>query len=190
SYTGMFSQFVNIDEGILSKRSGVSREGIYIFLKNLARMQVITYVPKRRNPVVTYLEERLDERTLHISPERYNFRKDRFVQRIEAMLRYAQSGTICRSQFLLSYFGELHAPRCGHCDVCEGQNELRPGSNEFNLILEKTEALLASEPLTVSELIARSGFRPEEILKVVDWLIDHHKITRDGKMKLCWRRKD
>jgi ATP-dependent DNA helicase RecQ len=34
------------------------------------------------------------------------------------MVEYADNQLYCRSQLLLSYFGETDAATCGTCDVC------------------------------------------------------------------------
>ncbi|MBN1133219.1 MAG: RecQ family ATP-dependent DNA helicase [Bacteroidales bacterium] len=189
SYTGMFSQFVNIDEGTLARRSGLSGEGIYNFLKNLSRMQIITYVPRKRTPVVTYLEERLDERNLHISPERYKFRKERYAKKIGEMLRYAKSESVCRSQFLLSYFGELDAPRCGQCDVCTKNinGDLKP--DEFDRIAETIRMLLMERDMTVPELTKRSGVPSERLLRVLERLLDQDRLRRNEQLMFQWNKR-
>lgn len=179
SYSGMFSQFVNIDEGLMAKRSGISRDEVYEYLTGLARMQIITYVPRKRNPVVTYLEERLDQPNLHISPERYKFRKDRYVKRIREMLRYAKSEENCRSQFLLTYFGDMTAPRCGQCDICLRSGDVLQGEDSDNNLSGKIAALLEKGPMTIEMIILETGFPAEIVIPAVEELLDKHRITRD-----------
>lgn len=190
SYTGMFSQFVNINEGTLAKRSGLSMENIYVYLKNLAKVNIISYVPQKQNPVITYLEERLDEPSLLISPKHYNFRRERYVSRMEEMLRYAKSTKICRSQFLLSYFGELNSPRCGKCDVCRADTGETLDSVEFEQVRNKIELMLKESAMAVETLIAQSGIETEKVLWVIDWLIDQNMVTRDEEFNLLWRQKE
>ncbi len=93
SYSGLFSQFVKIDESSLSRRSGLSQEKVYSYLKTLSKRQIIHYLPRKEIPVLTFLEERLDDKNLLIAQDRYNFRKERYEKRIREMLRYASSET-------------------------------------------------------------------------------------------------
>ena len=185
SYSGMFTQFVNIDESSLSRRSGLPREQVYQFLKNLSGSQIITYVPQKKVPVVTYLEERLDDRTLHISPERYNFRRDRYKKRIAELLEYAKSERKCRSQFLLSYFGELKAPVCGECDACKRLHVKGAGQEDFEDIALAVMEALAEGPLSIDELIACTGKPSDFLLALLEKLLDEGRIVRrpEGKVE-------
>ena len=69
---------------------------VYEYLKTLSSRQIIHYIPRKDVPVITFLEERLDEKNLLISPERYKFRKERYEKRIEEMIRYATSESLCQ----------------------------------------------------------------------------------------------
>jgi ATP-dependent DNA helicase RecQ len=48
--------------------------------------------------------------------------RQRAETRLQYMLRYAR-GVTCRRHFLLTYFGEASAERCGACDVCLDRHE-------------------------------------------------------------------
>ena len=187
SYSGLFSQFVKIDESALSKRSGLPREKVYSFLKTLSKRQIIHYIPRKELPVLTFLEERLDDKNLLIAQDRYNFRKERFEKRIREMLRYASSQTLCRNQFLLSYFGELEAPRCGRCDVCRGEEPLKPGSEEFKATEEAVIQQLSENPLVLEKLVEQTGLDPLKVARVAEWLVDQGKLERRKDLRLRWK---
>ena len=50
-------------------------------------------------------------------------RKNHYVSKLKAMVEYADNQQYCRSQLLLSYFGEHDAAACGTCDVCRQINK-------------------------------------------------------------------
>lgn len=56
----------------------------------------------------------------------YEKRNSRDRQRLEAMMRYAQS-TQCREAFLTSYFAKTAESRCEHCDNCTAPSALASG---------------------------------------------------------------
>ncbi|MDF1570244.1 MAG: RecQ family ATP-dependent DNA helicase [Bacteroidales bacterium] len=178
SYTGLFSQYVAFDEYTLSKRAGMSGEEVYQYLVKLSGMKVINYIPKKQNPVVTLLEERLDEKNIHISAERYKFRKERYLERIGELLAYAGTDRKCRSQFLLAYFGELSSRRCGQCDVCIGKKDTQPSTVELEEAAEKIRLALEREPGDLSTIAAGTQLDPDLVAYAMQHLQEEGKIRR------------
>ena len=187
SYSGLFSQYVRIDEAFLARRSGLSPERVYNYLKTLSSRHIIRYIPRKEVPVITFLEERLDEKNLLISPERYNFRKERYKRRINEILRYASVETLCRNQFLLSYFGQMDTPACGRCDVCRSEETPKPGSGEFQSMVEVIAKQLQTDSKGLEELVSESGLDPEKAVRIVEWLVDQGKVVREKSLMLRWK---
>ncbi len=184
SYSGLFSGYVRIDEALLASRSGLPPQKVYEFLKSLASRQIIYYIPRKNIPVMTYLEERLDDRNLLISPERYKFRKERYEKRLREMIRYATSQSVCRNQFLLGYFGQLKTPRCGRCDVCIEKKELKPGSQEFKELKGAILKFLAEGSKAIDVIV--DAMEPEQghIISVVEYLIESGDLIRRQDMTI------
>jgi len=178
SYSGLFSQFVRIDESTLAKRSGLTSGKVNSYLLTLSKRQIIHYIPRKEIPVLTFLEERLEDKNLLIAPDRYNFRKERYEKRIREMLRYASSETICRNQFLLSYFGQLDSPPCGRCDVCCDEEFLLPGSKEFDVFVEAITSGLSERSMTIDELVIQCGMDPVHLARVAEWMLDQGRLSR------------
>lgn len=183
---GVFSQYVRIDEQFLSKTTGLPPNKVYENLKTLSRQKILNYIPKKRTPLVIFIEERLDDKNLRINPERYQMLRDRYVARINAMLEYAQSKAKCRSQFLAEYFGQTDSFRCGKCDVCTTRNELDMSKYEFDNILDKIKALLTKSPLSPEQLTDSTGFNPERVAKVIRFLQDTGKISINNQGLMEW----
>lgn len=190
SYTGLFSDYVNIDENSLAKKANVDIEIVFKYLNNLDSMGILNYIPKKKNPFIVFTEERLDEKSLYISKENYEFRKKRYLERIDAMLHYAASSNKCRSQILLNYFGDKNPDRCGQCDVCTRRNELDLSKYEFDLILDELKGKLLYHLVSINELVSKTGKNKEKNLKVVQWLMDNNKIIKDKQDLLTWNIED
>lgn len=188
SYTGLFSSYVAVDENLLAKRSGLSRDDVYKYLVRLSSSQIIDYIPMKRNPVITYVEERLDKNNLYISSESYKFLKEKFVERLNTMISYGLGITKCRNQILLEYFGEKNTQRCGKCDVCQQRNELDMSKYEFDLILEDIKRELKSEACLIPELALKIKHSEDKFIKVFRWLLDHGKIEKDITEKYLWKQ--
>ena len=188
SYEGLFSDYVAIDETILAKRSNTTVDNIFKYLNKLASAKILQYIPRKTTPVVVFTEERLDEKNLHISHEKYNERRTRYVDRIEAILHYASSTNKCRSQILLSYFGEKDPVRCGQCDVCLKRNELDINKYEFDMIVEDIKKEIYTSPHELKPMVERFSTRysEEKILKVIRWLLDNGKMEYNNDNLLVW----
>lgn len=117
-YGGLFTDFVYIDESLIAQQAELSIQQVYFALKCLATKHIITFVPRRKIPYITYTQDRIDGDKVVITQEAYENRKEQFVKRISSMIAYAQTDFICRSRQLLRYFGEETKEDCKQCDVC------------------------------------------------------------------------
>jgi ATP-dependent DNA helicase RecQ len=189
SYTGMFSEFVVINEDSLSRKSGLTRDAIYKFLIKLSSMNIIRYIPGKKTALVIFTEERLERKALLISAENYQQVREKYIFRVNKMIDYADYNTKCRSEMLLDYFGE-ESDRCGICDVCRERNELDLSKYEFDLILEEIKELLVGQKYDSKELVSRVSLPEEKVIKVLRWLLDHNKIILDDRHLLSWREPD
>lgn len=187
SYTGLFNDYVRISEESLAKRANLSREKVYEFLKILSKFKIISYIPQKKTPLLIYTEERLDEKNLRITKENYEQSKNRYIERINFVLNYISNQTKCRSQFLLSYFGQKKSFRCGKCDICTKRNELDLSKYEFDMILDNIKESLSKKPLELNFLIPVLPFGEEKSIKVIQWLLDNNKLTYNNLKELVWK---
>jgi ATP-dependent DNA helicase RecQ len=186
SYTGMFSEYVPINEDALSRKSAATRDTIYQYLVKLSTLNIIRYIPGKKSALVILTEERLVRKALMISPDNYMNVKEKYEIRLNKMIEYADSDNHCRSVFLLDYFGE-EADRCGICDVCRERNELDLSKYEFDIILEEIKSILSENSPDAKELVKLIDYPEERVIKVVRWLLDHNKIVQDRDHKLSWK---
>jgi ATP-dependent DNA helicase RecQ len=187
TYSGMFSEFVPINEETLANRSGLTREAIYQYLLRLTSQGIIHFIPGKKSPLVIFTEERLDRSHLTISPDVYLRVRENHIERVAKITEYAENKTRCRSAFLTNYFGEENG-RCGMCDTCLERNELELSKYEFDLIIDRIKELLADSTMRPEDLAAAMEFPTEKSTKVIRWLLDHEKLLYDDAHKLLWKR--
>ncbi|MCF8359929.1 MAG: RecQ family ATP-dependent DNA helicase [Prolixibacteraceae bacterium] len=187
SYTGMFSEYTAINEDLLAKRAGTTREVIYKYLIYLDAHKIIHYIPQKDCPFIIYTRERVELARLKISKENYTERKKRYEKQVESVIGYATSSSVCRSASLLAYFGEKFSARCGECDVCEKMNSLGMSNIEFNRIASDIQQLLEKKPMLKHELFFKVKGKEENIQSVMRWLLDNSKITERIDKKLEWK---
>ena len=120
-YTGLFSYPVPIDEEYIASRIGVQVPMLRQLLYKLSLEHVIRYVPCDHATVIYLQHDRLRPKNLNLDPERYAFLKAATEERIEKMIGYIQQEDICRSTYLLEYFGQTEAADCLSCDVCRSR---------------------------------------------------------------------
>ncbi|MGE0078858.1 MAG: ATP-dependent DNA helicase RecQ [Bacteroidales bacterium] len=186
NFTGVFSQYVRIDETYISRLAAIPTGKVLENLKVLSRHKVINYIPKKRTPLLIMTEERLDEKNVRITPDSYRMLHDRFVNRIDSLINYARSQAKCRSQILSEYFGETDAYRCRKCDVCTQRNELDMSKYEFDIILDGIKMEVSRNPLSDEKLIDSLKLSPERVARVIQFLLDNGKLMRDDNGMLIW----
>lgn len=180
SYTGLFTDYAYISEDNLSTRSGLSKQQIYETLLSLSRQHILHYIPAKKTPYIIYTRERQETERVNLSKEVYEDRKESYVQRINAMIEYAESENRCRSRMLLRYFGEKNEHNCGQCDVCLQQHQSGLKSGEFESISQQLQALLKENPLSLQEIKDKMQVPENHLMKVVSYLVSEEIIRQEN----------
>lgn len=180
SYTGLFTDYAYISEDNLSTRSGLSKQQIYETLLSLSRQHILHYIPAKKTPYIIYTRERQETERVYLSKEVYEDRKESYVQRINAMIEYAESENRCRSRMLLRYFGEKNEHNCGQCDVCLQQHQSGLKSGEFEAISQQLQALLKENPLSLQEIKDKMQVPENHLTKVVSYLVSEEIIRQEN----------
>lgn len=180
SYTGLFTDYAYISEDNLSTHSGLSKQQIYETLLSLSRQHILHYIPAKKTPYIIYTRERQETERVYLSKEVYEDRKESYVQRINAMIEYAESENRCRSRMLLRYFGEKNEHNCGQCDVCLQQHQSGLKSGEFEAISQQLQALLKENPLSLQEIKDKMQVPENHLMKVVSYLVSEEIIRQEN----------
>ena len=183
SYGGLFVDFGYIDEAFIAHETGLSRPLVYETLKRLALKHIIRFIPQKHTPYVRYMQRREPSEQLYFSPEVYEDLKQRYAERIHAMIDYVKTTNQCRSRQLLRYFGEDNDHDCEQCDVCMAYNKTLTNSHKIADARTLIRQLLADRekhPISIlhklplpSEQIeaALNDMNDEEEIRVVDGMI-------------------
>ena len=186
SYTGVFTDYTYINEDSLAIRTGLTRRQIYEQLVHLAKLRIVSYIPRKKTPYIIYTRERIEAQLIHISPEIYEERKARYETRINAMLEDVTNDTVCRSRMLLRYFGEKNEHNCGQCDTCIGLRKqtatCQPDREE---LYEKIHKILSGAPQTPAGLLEQLPIEKELLTEALHRLLDEGKIiVVDGILQI------
>ena len=187
SYTGLFSDYVYINEGLISTRTGLSQQEIYDVLIGLSKYRIVNYIPHKKTPLIIYTRTREELKYLSIPRSAYEERKERFENRMNRVIEYINEDRVCRSRMLISYFGEKGISDCGCCDVCLAKNDSGLNNHTFNAIrdtlLETLEEIGSREVKKLSEELS---FPADKVITVVRFLAEHDDrfSLEDGTLSL------
>lgn len=185
NYGGLFTDFCYIEESLIEQQTGLSRDSIYMILKNLTRRNIIRYIPRKKIPHIRYLQRREEAERLVFSNDIYNDRKREYTERIDAMISYAENDYVCRSRQLLRYFGEMRTDDCGQCDVCRAHGMNTGSKGEINAAKAGIMAALADKAMHSVTDITLTGIANDIIKKAIADLVCEEKIhIKDGKLAI------
>jgi len=181
SYGGIFDQLSAVKESDLGKRLGINRNEVVRILQKLQTLQIINYIEQTDKPHLIFIKPRVD--SLHLLIDR-RYHSDRYQvhkSQIEAIINYAVNNK-CRSQQLLNYFNEAHAPICGVCDICL---ENKKASKKVGITDEIVKSILnelSKKPLHLNELIeSLHNGNDNEKLTIIRMLLDSGTIKVNGE---------
>lgn len=169
TYTGLFSDYVFINEAVISYRYSISENDIYEALIELNRLHILHYVPRKRTPYVLYTTSREETRYLQFPKAVYEDMRARMEQRVNAVMNYAFTDSACREKLLLAYFEE-ESDDCGRCDVCiERKKKLNHTQQD---VIDGVLYVTQVKPRKMKDLIATLSFPQDEVINVVALLVD------------------
>ncbi len=174
SYGGVFTQYVMIDESLVASRMGLPEEEVVERLRTLHRIGVLSYQPQSEIPLLIFLQDRIREKYIYFDPVVYENRKQKAMERLEAVRCYVTDDKTCRSQLLLRYFGEKNSSPCGGCDVCLKTGRRSVPKDLFQQILADVERLKntgADEKKILTQLSKQ--YEENDVVDVMRWFIDN-----------------
>ena len=122
-YPGIFSYPVPVHEDAVSGACGLTVPQLRQLLYRTSLEHVIKYIPGDRCDVVFLHHNRLMPGNVDLQKSKYDFLLENARRRADAMVEYASEADLCRSRWLLRYFGQEESADCGSCDVCRAARD-------------------------------------------------------------------
>ena len=169
-YTGLFADYVFINEDVIAFRTGLDPETIYKSLLELTRMHILHYVPRKRSPFVFFTTSREEPKHVLFPKAVYEDLRQRMSARIEAIINYAYSDVGCRERMLLGYFGENQQDDCGHCDLCIDQR--KRGGHTPDDVQQGILYMAGQRPRHLEEFLDTLSFPRDEVVAMLSFLVD------------------
>jgi ATP-dependent DNA helicase RecQ len=180
---------VTVNEYEIARHLDIDRQKVFEQLKELQHFHLLDYEPQKDSPQIVFSIPRADSETMSFNYELLKNRRAAHEKRLTMMKHYVTEHLQCRSQTLLSYFGETNSVRCGICDVCLGRNRLDLSDLEFDQISEQLKSLLEQHPLSIRDVVSKTGKTTEkQVLKTIQFLLDSRELEFNESNQLILRR--
>lgn len=190
SLPGVLTDFVKIDEESLAGKVGIGADKVAAQLKQLERMNYLSYAPRNDKPQLLFLSEYIDTKYFSLSSEHYYDRKKEVQERMQAVIDFVNDDEECRSVQLLRYFNEKDSRCCERCDVCRKKHADLSERKIYQQISDRITNVLMEQPLTVyGATTLCSESREEDVLEVLRWMMDNGMIRDDGRGNISTVKK-
>ncbi len=147
NYGGIFENYVFINEKDLAYKVKLPASKVIEYLNLLTKQGVLSYIPQTNLPKIIFLENRINNKHIEINPKNYHTLKERYLERMNAVINYVDNNKVCRNIQLLIYFNEIDYTDCGYCDVCIAN---RP--KDYSTIKSKIVTMIKKNPITIVQL--------------------------------------
>lgn len=189
SYTGLFADFVYINESVIARRADVDEQKVYETMLQLSRMHILQYVPRKSTPYLYYTTSRELPKYIDMPRSVYEEQCKRLKERIEAMKRFSFGDDDCRVNVMLRYFGEKPEEPCGKCDVCRTRKRNRLTKGDRQSIRDSIIYMVGNAPRTLDYIVAESRYSEEDVIEAVRSLLSSHILSIDDNDMISLTRK-
>jgi len=184
SYGGIFEFNVKINETVLAKKIGTSFLSIKNELTKISEDGLAMYNFKNNASQIHFLVPREDDITINKIASNINKQNNIKSEKIKAVIDYVSNKSVCRSRYLLSYFGEENTKNCGICDVCIKDTKKSKSYDHEELSQKILRLLTSNNSLSSKEIISHFNLDSSVILATLKLLLDTNKITITSQNKL------
>ncbi|MBO9732930.1 MAG: RecQ family ATP-dependent DNA helicase [Chitinophaga sp.] len=189
TYEGIFDTAVPIYERQIGRIMLMEDDDIAAQLQQLHQYGILKYQPRRDEPQLCFLQERVSAQNLRINMARVEVRKKVYTDRLDAMFAYVRNRDICRTQQIVQYFGEKDAAPCGICDICLKKKAQPMDAAAFKRISDTVISVLKEQPLLFSLLQNKMpDVKRSDLMDVLQFLNEEGMVVRDDAGRLSVAR--
>jgi len=173
TYPGIYEYQTAVNLSLVARKSNCSEEQVEQVLNRLKEREIIEYIAKNNDAIITFNEVREDERTINRVSKYLEKQNDLKKEQIEEVFHYVTNHEICKSRFIVNYFGEKNTSNCGICSYCISKKEKNNNTIQLNQLILK---LIAEKPFSSRELEKITDCKEQELIFALQELLDEEKI--------------
>ncbi|PWL39117.1 RecQ family ATP-dependent DNA helicase [Flagellimonas aquimarina] len=176
TYGGITEYETKINIHLLSKKTGEHEKSIKKILEQLHKDNIAEYKSTTSDLEVTFLVPREDDRTINLFAKKISDINTVKQHNMASMLDYVKNKKVCRSVFMLKYFGEKDTEKCGTCDICTENESILSGT-----LKDRVFDLLKKAPHTSRQLLQTIEGEEKAVLQVLQRLLEDELIILNHK---------
>ncbi|MBK87080.1 MAG: recombinase RecQ [Flavobacteriaceae bacterium] len=118
TYEGIFVQPTTINIEKIANKTELKTSTVLEVLERLKFMKVMEFKNSNADIQITFLVSREDEKTIHRISKPVLIQNKIKLKKLNAVFKYMENNSACKSLQLLNYFDEKVSIPCGICNVC------------------------------------------------------------------------
>lgn len=173
SYPGIFEMPMQINTAMIAKKSGDTEQAIQEMLQRMSRQLIIDYKATGNDATILFNEVREDNRTISRVSGFLLSQNALKVSQLDAVIEYASDLQSCKTNQLLSYFGETPGPDCGICSSCLSK---KSNSTSIFQIAEQIVQLLQTGPQSSRQIHQSLKHNEKDTIDAIRHLLETQSI--------------
>ncbi len=175
---GFFDFKTTVNIKALQEKTKLSRTQINTLLQKLEKLDVIDLTLADQDATVVFLVPREDNITINpLIPYLKKYYRNK-KHKIDEVINYIEEDRICKTIYLLQYFGEIREKPCEKCSVC--QKEITSPANNLKRVKQIRKAIaqaLIQKELDSKTLTATLPFSEDLILFTLKIMVDKKEVV-------------
>lgn len=173
-----FHDMVKVEEEYLLEKLDISRNALIKALNVLmANDHVLVFEMLKERGLIKVLEARSTE--LPLDKKQVETHRNNLFSKLDYMHGYVQTES-CREVYLRTYFGDIGAEPCGHCDNCSRHTSGEP-EDYSSYEISKVYEVLAEEGQSLNDLCRITGLKSSTMTEILQYLIREDRINTDPR---------
>jgi ATP-dependent DNA helicase RecQ len=186
TYGGIFDEKVTINLPLIASKVGKTEKEVVTVLHKLHEAELLEFIYKISDAEIIFLLPREDDHTINSIKHHLKKQNTSKIKKVEAILKFTENTTECKSRQLLHYFGEKNTTDCNICSFCiVKKNNTTP--IDLNKIQDDIIRLLERKNLSSRDLLAQLVYPEKLTLRVLREMNEHQiiRINHDNHYQLA-----